>query len=207
MILIGTMNLTRTRDRGNFFCPTCGGTSTYRQRSRRPFLTIYFIPTVPVGASEQFIDCDLCHSKWDLSVLKMDRTDHEKAQQEQFYDEALRSAVLVVLIDGKISEEEIRGLLRIGNELLNRDLDREELGRLCSIASQNKIKAENYVLTVSRRWTPPQRIVALQAIFLAATAEGELSDAKIKTLAELRKTLDLTDTEYETAIEQALRLG
>ncbi len=207
MILIGTMNLTRTRDRGNFFCPTCGSTSTYRQRSRRPFLTIYFIPTVPVGASEQFIECDVCRSKWDLSVLEMDRADHEKAQQEQFCDEALRAAVLVVLIDEKISEEEISGLLRIGNDWLQRDLDREELGRLCSIAAQNKIKAENYVLTVSRRWTPPQRILGLQVMFLAATAEGELSPTKLKTLAALRKTLDLTDAEYETAIEQALRMG
>ncbi len=207
MILIGTMNLTRTVDRGNFFCPTCGGTSTYRQRSRRPFLTIYFIPTVPVGASEPFIQCDLCKSKWDLSVLEMDRADHEKAQQEQFYDEALKSALLMVLIDGKTSEREIESLLHIGNELLARELDRESLGQLCSIALQNKIKAENYVLTVSRRWTPPQRILALQAMFLAATADGELSAARLKTLAELRKTLDLTDTEYESAIEEAMRLN
>ena len=207
MILIGTMNLTRTRDRGNFYCPTCGSTSTYRLRSRRPFLTIYFIPTVPVGASEPFIECDQCRSKWDPSVLEMDREAHEKAQQDQFLDEAMRSAVLVTLLDDKISEDEISALLRIGNNLLQRELDREELGRLCSIATQNKIKAENYVLTVSRRWSQPQRVLALQAMFLAATAEGDLSDSKLKTLMSLRTTLDLTDAEYETAIEHALRLN
>lgn len=207
MILIGTMNLTRTRDRGNFHCPTCGSTSSYRLRSRRPFLTVYLIPTVPVGPSESFVQCDQCRSKWDVSVLEMDRAAHEQAMEEQFLDEAMRSAVLLVLIDGKISEEEIEALLRIGNDLLHRDLDRDELGRLCSLAMQNSVKAQNYVLTVSRRWSQPQRVRALQAMFLAATAEGELSDQKLKALAELKNILDLTDTEYESAIEQALRSG
>ncbi len=206
MILIGTMNLTRTRDRGNFFCPTCNIVNSYRLRARRPFLTLYFIPTVPVGPAELFIECDQCHSKWDTSVLEMDRSAHENALQEQFLDEAMRSSVLMVLVDDRISDEEIESLLRIGNELLERDIDRDELGRLCSIASQNKIRAENYVLTVSRRWSQPQRILALQAMFLAATAEGELSDAKVKTLAKLKEILDLTDAEYENSIEQALRM-
>lgn len=204
MILIGTMNLTRTRDRGNFYCPTCATTQTYRLRGRRPWLTLYFIPTVPVGGEERFVHCDQCKSSWDETVLDMDKESHELALEEQFLDEAIRSAVLVVIADGEITENEIVALQSIASRLLDRNVDREELGRLCSIAQQNNIEAANYVLTVSRRWSQKQRSQALQAMFLAATAEGEMGERQVELLTQMRDLLELTDAEYEAIIEEAL---
>lgn len=204
MILIGTMNLTRTRDRGNFYCPTCAMTQTYRLRARRPWLTLYFIPTVPVGATELFVHCDQCKSTWDETVLDMDKHSHEQALEEQFLDEAVRSSVLVVIADGEITEDEIVALQLIASRLLDREVDREELGRLCSIAQQNHIEPANYVLTVSRRWNQQQRSRALQAMFLAATAEGEMGQPQMELLAKMRDILEMTDAEYEGAIEEAL---
>jgi uncharacterized tellurite resistance protein B-like protein len=204
MILIGTMNLTRTRDRGNFYCPTCALTQTYRLRARRPWLTLYFIPTVPVGAVEEFVQCDQCRSTWDLSVLAMDQQSHELAQEQQFRDEALRASVLIVIADGQISENEIEALQRIGTRLLERPVERDELGHLCSVAQQNQIEAANYVLTVSKRWSQEQRSRALQAMFLAATADGQMGESQIKVLTRMREILEFTDNEYEDAIEEAL---
>ncbi|MFK8111177.1 MAG: TerB family tellurite resistance protein [Rubripirellula sp.] len=204
MIVIGTMNLTRTRDRGNFYCPNCAVTQGYRLRARRPWLTVYFIPTVPVSGAEIFVQCDHCKSTWDVTVLEMDKQSHEIALEEQFRDEAVRSAVLVVLADDEISENEITALKRIATRTLGREVDREELGRLCSIAQQNRIEATNYVLTVSRRWDPAQRSHALQAMFLAATADGPMAEQQTAILARMRDLLEMTDLEYETAIEEAL---
>lgn len=204
MILIGTMNLTRTVETGNFYCPTCTAGETYRLRARRPWLTLYFIPTVPVGGPEMFVQCDNCRQTWDPTVLEMDKETHERAREEQFRDEALRSAVLVVLADGTISEQEIAALRQIAARLLGREVDREELGRLCSIAEQNGIEAPNYVLTVSQRWSQAQKLRALQAMFLAASAEGEMGPEQLRTLAKMRELLELTDGEYQAAIEEAL---
>ena len=204
MILIGTINLTRTRDRGNFYCPTCVLTQTYRLRSRRPWLTLYFIPTVPVGGVEFFVQCDHCRSTWDTSVLEMDRQGHEQALEDEYRDQVVRASVLVVLADGEISENEILALQRIASRMLERAVDREELGRLCSIAQQNQIKAANYVLTVSRRWSKEQRSQALQAMFLAASAERDMSQSQIEVLAKMREILELSDAEYEAAIEESL---
>lgn len=204
MVLIGTMPLTTTRDRGNFYCPTCAVGQTYRLRARRPFLTLYFIPTVPVGPAEVFVQCDECRSTWDESVLDMDKESHETAKAAQFADEALRSAVLVTLVDGTISEAEIESLQQVGQALLTRPVDRDEIGRLCSIAQQNAIEATNYVLTISHHWSQSQKLQALQAMFLAATADSDMSDEKLEVLAEMRDILELTDAEYRAAIEEAL---
>jgi uncharacterized tellurite resistance protein B-like protein len=204
MILIGTMNLTRTRERGNYYCPNCRVTQTYRLRARRPWLTLYFIPTVPIGGAETFVHCDGCRQTWDPSVLTMDQASHEAAEAEQFRDQAIRAAVLVTLADGVISPREIDTLIEIATRVLDRPVERDEIGRLCSIAGQNKISATNYVLTVSQKWSQRQRGEALGAMFLAASAEGGMSNKKIKTLAEMQSILELTDAEYEQAIEAAL---
>ena len=204
MILIGTMNLTRTRDRGDFYCPGCCATKGYRVISRRPFLTLYFIPTVPVGAAEMYVECDGCRENWDVSVLEQDRTLHEEQVEGIFRDEAIRASVLVVLADDVTTPREITVLQRIATHLLERRVDRDELGRLCSIARENRITATNYVLTVSRKWNRDQRSRALQAMFLAATAEGGLGQEQLRVLAEMREILDLTEEEYQSAIETAL---
>jgi uncharacterized tellurite resistance protein B-like protein len=204
MILIGTMNLTRTREAGQFYCPTCGCSQEYRLRGRRPFLTLYFIPVVPIGSAELFVHCSGCRDKWDPTVLEMDQRQHEAVQQEQFRDEALRAAILVVLHDNQISNAEIAALQEIADRVFERLIDREELGELCSIAEQNKISARHYVLTVSRRWSETQKSEALQAMFLAATAEGTMSESRVKLLSEMREILELTEREYQTAIEAAL---
>jgi hypothetical protein len=205
MILIGTMPLTRTLERGEFYCPTCAATQTYRLRSRRPFLTLYFIPTVPIGETELFVQCDHCRATWDVSVLEMDRTAHQRVQEEQYRDEAVRSAILIALVDQTISEAEIETLLRVSDVLFDRPTNREELGRLYSIARQAGIRASNYVLSVSQRWTMPQRLLALQAMFLVATAtEEEISAEKLQVLKSMRDLLELTDDEYQAAIDDAL---
>lgn len=204
MILIGTLNLTRTRDRGNFHCPGCGVTASYRLRARRPFLTLYFIPTVPVGGAEVFVQCDQCKQHWDETVLQMDRATHEEAAESQFRDEAMKACILFVIADDSISENEIEALKKVGNRVLDRPIEREELGRLCSVASENRIEAVNYVLTVCPRWNDLQCRLALQAMFLACSADGELGPAQLDALTSLKDLFGLTDADYQNAIEESL---
>lgn len=205
MILIGTMNLTRTRETGDFYCPTCGVAQSYRLRAKRPFLTLYFIPTVPIGQSELFVQCDQCRSTWDPGVLHMDQAEHQRVQADQYNDEAIRSAVLIALEDDDISESQVQTLIHISDVLFDRQIEREELGRLCSIARQTGIRASNYVLTISKRWTMTQRLLALQAMFLVATAsEEELSDEMYETLLTMRDLLQLTENEFQVAVRDTL---
>lgn len=207
MILIGTMNISRTRETGDFYCPGCGTSQTFRLRTRRPFLTLYFIPVIPIGGAEPFVQCDQCRSSWDPNVLELDRHSHHLAQRAQFCEEALRAAVLVTTADGTISEREIEALQHVGDRLLDRPIDREELGALCSSTRRLGISPLNFMLSASRRWSQEQRTTVLQAAFLAASAEGELGESQIKMLGDLRKMFELSEEQYEAAIEDALNLA
>jgi uncharacterized tellurite resistance protein B-like protein len=204
MILIGTVNLSRTHDEGTFLCPACGVSKCYRLKATRAWLTIYFIPTLPVGRHEYCVQCDHCQANWDRSVLEMDQQNHPDAREEQFCEEAVRAAVLLVLADNEITENEILTLLRISSHLMKRPVGRDELGQVCSSAQQPRIEAANYVLTVSRHWNQKQRARALQGMFLAATADGALGELQLGILARMQELFDFTDAEYHSAIEQAV---
>lgn len=205
-MIIGTMNLTRTRDSGQFFCPTCEGTQPYRLRAARPFLTIYFIPVIPIGGQEFHVHCAGCRQKWDTGVLTLDAAEEEALRLEEAIEEILRASVLVVLADDVISEAEIQALLKISNEVLHRPLEREELGQLCSIAQQRGVRVINYVRTISHQWSPDTSRLALQCMFLAASAEGELQPPQMEGLLEIQQILGLNDDQFQGIIEESLLL-
>lgn len=205
MIVVGTMNLTRTREQGDFHCPACSTMRRYRLRSRRPFLTLYLIPTLPIGAPELFVACKGCQQNWDKSVLSMSKTSQADLPEDEFREQAIRAAVLVALIDDAQSDNEKFVLQRIATHLLQQPVDVERIGRVCSAVRENKISAQNYVLTVSQRWNRDQKSLALQAMFLVATAEGDLSEPQMQLLSTMRETLDMTQSEYESAIDASLQ--
>jgi len=204
MILIGTMNITRTRDEGDFHCPTCGSLRHYQLKSRRPFLTLYFIPAVPIGGTEFFVRCTDCKSHWDPAILEPGGNALRELQEQQFGNDAFRATVLVAMAGGDVFKDQVETLLRISGRLLPERLDREDLGELVSSARRSGISAANYVRSVCPDWTLEQRQFALQAMFVAATSTGELDASKLQLLASLKQILQLSDQDYEAAIEAAI---
>jgi len=207
MILLGTMNLTRTRSTGDFYCPTCGSLREYRLRARRPFLTIYFIPVVPIGPAEEFVQCSSCKTNSPLAALEVDERTFRENQESNFRLTLFHAAVMVVIADDTISENEIQALIELGNQLLPDGMDRENLGAICSSTRQNRIPPTNYIATVSKPWSTAQKRAAVQAIFLAATADGKLEGPQLKLLKWLRDEFGMSEPEYQTAIEQAVDSG
>jgi len=207
MLLIGTMNITRTRSTGDFYCPTCGSLRDYRLRARRPFLTIYFIPVIPIGPAEEFVQCSHCKTNSPLVAIQHDERSFRAEQDLQFRNHAFEGAAMIVAADGIIAEREIETLIDLGNRLLPSGMDRETLGAYCSSIRENRIAVKNFVATASSPWSIAQKRLALQCFFIAATAEGQIGDSQLKLLSWLRDHFGMSEKEYENAIEDAVDFG
>jgi hypothetical protein len=207
MLLIGTMNITRTRSTGDFYCPTCGSLREYRLRARRPFLTIYFVPVVPIGAAEEFVQCTTCKTNSPLVALEQDEHSFRQSQALQFRNHLFEACVMTVTADGAITAREIETLIDLGRRLLPEGMDRETLGAYCSSIQQNKITVKNFIVTVSKPWSMQQKKLALQYLFIATTSEGQLGEPQLKVLTNLRDHFGMSQREYESAIEEAVDFG
>ncbi|QDS96474.1 hypothetical protein FF011L_52850 [Roseimaritima multifibrata] len=207
MIVVGTMNLTRTAEKGDFVCPECRTWQNYRIRSRRPYLTIYFLPVVPVGGAQRVLQCLQCSQFWDERVLQ--RPDSHAApnlpsegeEESVFREQLMQAAVHLAIAEGEISEQMIASLLQIASERLGILLDRESLGEYCSIAFQNKIGIRNYLLSVDHTWSESQFRMAIQTLFLVASVEAGVSATEQEVLQSLKERGVISDEQFQQDIE------
>jgi hypothetical protein len=74
LIVWGLRVIYRTLGRGVFFCRRCGGDREYRQRSGRRFITVFFIPLVPLMKTGTHVQCLTCKTRYVTEVLKLPTT-------------------------------------------------------------------------------------------------------------------------------------
>lgn len=97
MLLIwGLRVIYRTIGRGVFHCRKCGGDRDYRHRSGRRFVTVFFIPLIPLNKTGEHVQCMTCKTRYVTDVLAAPTT----AQMQTAMADGMRAAVVVMLVAG-----------------------------------------------------------------------------------------------------------
>ncbi len=76
LIIWGLRVIYRTLGTGVFFCRRCGGDREYRHRAGRRFITIFFIPLIPLTRTGAHVQCLSCKTRYVTEVLKLPTTVH-----------------------------------------------------------------------------------------------------------------------------------
>ena len=209
MILIGTMEWASTTEKGEFFCPVCNATKTYQRKNSRPFLTLYFIPVIPIGGLREYVLCRSCRERFDPLVLEpgfaaeMLRDSPHIAEQATFETELLRLIALMMVEDDHVSESEIAMATRVYQSMSMRELPRSELERVCREVIALRIDAARYVGIAGEGMTHDQKLKSVQAMFAVASAEGHISPRRLQSLMQAQQQLKLNDVAFQTAIKDA----
>lgn len=226
MILVGTMNWASTRSRGLFRCPQCGGTQQFRVRASRPFLTLYFIPILPIGGLQQYVECRQCKSSFEPEILSANlatshltspaggkradglisdasgnRRDH--TMRAPFAEDLLKVIALIMVEDGHVTEDEIRVARRIYENMVDESLSRDDLGRMCAFVQQQRLSTQSFLATARDRRSLEEKIMLVQALFGVAGADGELSTRRLAALIKSQQLLELDEGEFQRAVAAA----
>ncbi|WP_242901672.1 hypothetical protein [Actinomadura terrae] len=70
LLVFGLTAVFRTVSDGTFHCPHCGGDRAYRRRSGRRWLTVFFVPLVPLWRLGQAAECRTCRRRFPVSALR-----------------------------------------------------------------------------------------------------------------------------------------
>ena len=73
-IIWGLRVIYRTLGNGVFFCRRCGGDREYRHRTGRRFITVFFIPLIPLTKTGEHVQCRTCKTRYVTEVLKLPTT-------------------------------------------------------------------------------------------------------------------------------------
>ncbi len=209
MILIGTMNWSSTRGRGMFQCPNCESKETYRHKSSRPFLTLYFIPVLPIGGVQEFVQCGRCKNAFDPAVLTNRITPSTANGQPPSLSEALPDSfprdlltlmALIMIEDGQVTEREIAVARTLYQNIAKSNISREELGRTCSQVRLKRVHLPSFLNSVVERRSHDEKLLLVQAMFGIAGADGSISTGRMAALMQSQSTLRIDESEFQRAI-------
>jgi len=96
IIIWGLRVIYRTLGRGVFFCRRCGGDRDYRHRAGRRYVTVFFIPLIPLMKTGAHVQCLTCKTRYVTEVLKQPTT----VQMQVALLAGMRAMVAVILQAG-----------------------------------------------------------------------------------------------------------
>ncbi len=186
LIIWGLCVVYRTLGRGVFFCRRCGGDREFRHRAGRRFMTVFFIPLIPLTKTGEHVQCLTCRTRYVTEVLKLPTT----VEMQLALAAGMRAVVAVILRAGDPSSpvsrrravEAVTGAGDAGYEddALAQDLaESADAGRpkIAVLGSQLQVEAREWCLA--------------EAITIAM-ADGPLTGAERAAAEHLAAALGMT---------------
>jgi len=96
LIIFGLRVVYRTIAQGTFHCRCCGGDRQYRRRAGRRWLTLFFVPVIPLTAIGDHVQCTTCRTRFISDVLNQPTT----AQMQAALPAGMRAAASAMLRSG-----------------------------------------------------------------------------------------------------------
>ena len=195
LIIWGLRVIYRMLGRGVFFCRRCGGDRDYRHRAGRRFITVFFIPLIPLARTGQHVQCLSCKTRYVTEVLKLPTT----VQMQLALSAGMRALVVAMLRVGDPANPLARrraidavvgtGERGYDEAILDADLEgpaETEIDRIAAFGGQLQVEAKEWYLAEAIRialadgpLTGPERAAAVRL----ATALGMTQAQAIGVIA------------------------
>lgn len=155
LIIWGIRVFFRTTGQGVLHCPRCGGDRHYRHRSGRRFLTLFFIPVIPLTRAGEHVQCTTCRTRYHVGALRQPTA----AQMQAALPAGMRAAAATMLRAGDPDSFPARhramqaivgaGAQGYGDAALDTDLaepDRAGAPALAQVGAQLAVPAREWFL-------------------------------------------------------------
>lgn len=186
LLVFGLSVYFRTIGEGMFHCPSCGGDRRYRRRAGRRWISVFFLPVIPLGRIGEAVECRSCKTRFTVSVLRMPTA----LAMTAALPAAMRGAACLVMLAGDPANTVARvravdavrayGEEHYGQEELAGDLDMqpsfhlEEVGRA---GAQLAVEAKEWFLS---------------QVVRVAMADGQISDTQRQELHRIAGALGMS---------------
>lgn len=194
MIIWGWRARVINGEQGQFNCPNCGVRRPYQRKKLQRFFTLYFIPLIPLAVLQETIECQVCHKAYTPAVLTYDPV-VAREEQRRALSEAFRP---VLLHFASLAQRRDRDFLRHVSKLFA-GFEGGEIApdEVAQGLDPPRLNVEPETTRLRPLLSEQGRENVVKAALDAATADGELTDAKRTALGELAAALGMTQTHLD----------
>lgn len=143
IFLFGEQVLNKTPEEGQFYCPHCEQVRAYQHMRLKSYVSLFFIPLLPLDTFKEYIECRSCGNSFHPSV-KEDR------QQQPAFHYALRRILADILRATRISDAHLTLMNKAYRAATEQDLSRDELQAALQEARDDPRDLLEYLRMISK---------------------------------------------------------
>ncbi|HNR44483.1 MAG TPA: zinc-ribbon domain-containing protein [Methanofastidiosum sp.] len=199
-VVFGTGGRNKTITSGTFYCPTCNSEQEFNHKKAKKYFTLYFVPLIPLEEGGEFIECKNCKSTFNLNVLQY-RPSLGKEEFLSEYKIAFKKLVIMMaLADGRIHENEIRGISDIYSGLIGRKVSLEEVEKEIQLVKNEGLTIQEYLKKIAPYLNDFGKESIIKNVFLISLADGYVDESEKKLMIEIATSLGISPAHYKGII-------
>ena len=195
MIIFGTKGRSIKMDSGEFNCPNCNKKMTYDKKCVQDWFTLYWIPIFPVGSKgNEHIECETCSNTYHLDVIDYQPTGLSDEEMSSEYEKALQNVLcLMMLVDNKVEDEEIKTVSSIYNKLTNnKKISKVKIDKITQQLKDEDLSVGKYLKKIKPYLNAEHRELIIKAMYHVAASDGHLDDKEGALLMDTAKVMEMT---------------
>ena len=186
LLIFGLSAFFRTVGEGVFHCQACGGDRGYRRRVGRRWITLFFVPVVPLDRLGEVVECRACGTRFRPAVLRLPTT----SQLSAALPAAMRAAATLVLLagvesDGAARRRAVEAVRGYGEEHYDDDALDGDLGMPPAFLAEEIATAGAQLAVEAKEWFLAQAI-------RVGLADGPLTEPERQALHDVAGHLGMT---------------
>ena len=197
LIIFGSRSVTTELRQGDFYCPKCNARRKFKLYEAQQHGHLYFLPIVPLGEKQEFVECQKCRATFLPEVLRL------KANKkiERYRDLASKaiSGFLIQLtaVDESIEDAEVKVVQRLYGEFTGETLSEEEIRSDAEWAGLGRSAALRRLRRLGSTLSVEGRKKVIRAGIRVAAADRKVKDSEVKYVRKAAKAIGLTQDEIE----------
>ena len=188
--MIGLSTTKPVIDTGSFDCPKCHQQRSYQRKLIKNWISIYFIPIIPIGASGEVLQCTKCKIEFPAKSAPQSQASDSPTSED--FAEAL--LVLVALDRGTPNRKVVAKLQQVLSELREQPVSSETVAALILQGQSTQYSAFEYARTTRAGISREDRIRAVVLIDELVRCPGEAHPAGLDLLDSISKALGISST-------------
>ena len=183
----GTKGETSDYDSGTFNCPTCNTETDYIHKQVHQAATVFFISVANLKLLGEYIECQECFDTYEMDVLS------GGDKYESYVHLAVkRIMTMIMLIDGKIDEEEKNTIKEFMEAITGDTLSDDELDEEIQFCKDNPDNPEDFLKTMFPYMNKEGGELVYKCCYHVALSDGELDSSEEKLLKRVAEILQLS---------------
>ena len=192
MIIWGSRGVTSSVAKGQFHCPTCNDGRAFDHTKARRFVTLYFIPLIPLENLGEYVECQTCKGTYKPEVLQYDPRKQREAFLNAFHHALRRTAVVMMALDGPASPQETAAVTAVLSENLGRPLSAAEVASEIDKANTDPRPLPAHLAEIAGDLNSNGKETLVRVGVRVAVADGPLQAAERALLEQMGTALQIS---------------